>query len=151
MQEPFVIDQYNATSKRRAIFAEETTSAWLYLTRPDDVEVDGTAIAGDAFVHNRVQAPMAGEDLRQYAPDPPPATEDHIAASDRALCENAHQHNWDFLWSDDGQSVTILRDELPMAMIISGCERGYSRNLQKHGPWGSPWCDEVFERAFGIR
>jgi hypothetical protein len=148
MPEQFLIHAYNATSRRNAIFAEESTSAWLYLTEPGENALARMPIAGDAFVHNRVKAPLAGDDLRRYAPDPPPATKEYLVEADQATCEHASLHEWEFIWSDDGESVAVMRNKLPIAMIVSGSKRGYSRNLQNDGPWGLPWSNPVFLRIF---
>ena len=148
MRERFLMHEYNTRSRRNAIFAEEPTSAWLYLTEPGENEPVGMPIAGDAFVHNRIKSPLAGDDLKRYAPDPPPATKEYLFEADQATCEHASQHEWEFLWSEDGEAIALVRNKLPVAMIVSGSRRGYSRNLQKPGPWGLPWSGSVFLRTF---
>lgn len=133
-------DEQHATSLRYAIFEDDGTSAWMYLTEPDLPKP-----IGDAWVYNRVAAP-ATADIESFRNGPPPAAEGF--ASKSARCASPEDYEWTFLWSADGDAVALCKDGEPVAMIVAGKQGGFSRELIKDGPWGHPWSDKVFEQTF---
>ena len=136
---PFLSEQHE-TSGRYAIFEDDGASAWLYITEPGT-----TQPVADAWVYNRVAAPTM-EEVQSYRDQPPPAAQGFI--SDAARCDNPEQHEWSFLWSDDGEAVAILRDDLAMACILLDQSVSYSRNLVQTGPWGGEWNETAFASRF---
>ena len=136
---PFHREQH-AISKRSAIFEDDGKSGCLYLTAPNDLRP-----TSDVWVYNRIPAPNPS-DVHNFRPGPPPAPIGH--ANDNAMCSNPQSSSWSFLWSRDGESVSLLIDEQPLAFIIASSQRGYSRNLLARGPWGSPWNSDVFDATF---
>ncbi len=138
--ENLFIDEQNPQSSRFAIIEDDGTSAWLYLT-----ERDKTMPVADVWVYNRIPAPPA-EDIQSYRGGPPPAVSGYV--SDSALCPSPKSHEWKFLWSADGESVAITKDGVPVACILAGQKRGYSRELTKDGPWGKTWSDELYAKVF---
>lgn len=134
------INSHHSVSKRFAIFEDDGTSAWLYLTEPDDLK-----IASDAWIHNRVDAPPASQ-VTVYRPAPPPAAIGY--ASNTALCEAPHAHDWKIIWSQDGHSVALSKDGVPVGCITLTPKASYSKELVKDGPWGKPWSGQVFDSYF---
>lgn len=123
-----------------AILDDDGTSAWLYLRKSaSDMPI------ADAWVYNRIPAPPMSE-IPSYRGGPPPAAEGYV--SNAAFCPEPRKHEWSFLWSSDGQSVAVLKDGLPVACIIAGDKRGYSRGLVQEGGWGHPWSVNAFDGAF---
>lgn len=127
-------------SLRHAILEDDGTSAWLYLTEPDELKP-----VADAWVYNRIKAPSR-EEVKSFRGGPPPAAEGF--AGSEALCSDPQDYQWALLWSDAGDSVAVVRDGMPLACIVSGHERGFSRNLVSDGPWGTTWSDEVYSDTF---
>jgi len=138
-QEQFLESQHSL-SRRFAVFEDDGTSAWLYLTEPDMRKP-----VADAWVYNRILAPPTKE-IQSYRGGPPPAAIGY--ASERALCHRPADHEWHFIWSPDGESVAIEKDGVPVACIVAAQKPGYSRELIKNGPWGNTWSEELFERTF---
>ncbi|MEO1181884.1 MAG: hypothetical protein AAFX51_13795 [Cyanobacteria bacterium J06636_28] len=134
------IDSHHPDSDRFAVFEDDGTSAWLYLT-----ESGSQKIAADVWIYNRFDAPPTSE-IKSYPGNPPPAAIGY--ASDTALCEAPQAHNWQIIWSHDGQSVALAKDGVPVGCIILASRKNYSRELLKDGPWGKPWSDQVFESHF---
>ncbi len=139
-EQELFFDSKHSLSQRFAVFEDDGTSAWLYLTEPDSRKP-----VADAWVYNRVPAPPTKE-IQSYRGGPPPAAIGY--ASDSALCPTPADHEWSFIWSTDGESVAIAKDGVPVACIVAAQKPGYSRELIKSGPWGNTWLDELFQRTF---
>ncbi|MGE0758695.1 MAG: hypothetical protein AB7F89_14470 [Pirellulaceae bacterium] len=134
-------EELHPLSRCVAVFEDDGTSAWLYLSHPDQ-----SGMAGDAWVYNRIPAPTP-EAIRSYRGGPPPAAAGF--AADTAQCANPLEYQWSFRWSADGTSLALLRDGQPVAFIVAGDKQGYSRNLLRDGPWGLVFSDERFGQTFG--
>jgi hypothetical protein len=139
-EELFLAEQH-PVSGRQATFADDGTSAWLYLS-----EAGTPKVIADAWVYNRVPPPPLSE-VRSYRPGPPPAAEGYAAPE--ALCANPSAHRWSLVWSADGESIALLRDGIALALIARAERPGYSRFLCKTGPWGSVWDEELFRGVIG--
>lgn len=139
-QDNLFLDSHHPVSRRFATFEDDGTSAWLYLTEPDIRKP-----VADAWVYNRIPAPPT-QDIRLYRNGPPPAAIGY--ASEQALCTCPHDHEWSLMWSTDGQSVAIAKDDVAVACIVAAQKPGYSRQLIKDGPWGNIWSGDKFEQAF---
>ncbi|HEV3145752.1 MAG TPA: hypothetical protein VGZ47_17825 [Gemmataceae bacterium] len=139
--ENLFLEHKHRESRRLAVLEDNGTSARLYVTA-----VDSRIPVADAWVYNRIAAPPA-EEIKSYRGGPPLAAQGY--ASKDALCEDPSSHEWSFLWSQDGESVAVVKDGEPVAFIIGGQKGGYSRELIKDGPWGHPWSEEVFRSKFG--
>lgn len=132
------LSERHPTSGRTATAEDDGTSAWLYLSEPG-----GPRVVADAWVYNRVPPPPR-ERVASYRPAPPPAAEGF--AGPDALCPDPAAHRWSLLWSADGESVALVRDGVPLALVARAGRPGYSRLLARPGPWGAPW-DEAAYRA----
>ena len=53
-----------------------------------------------------------------------------------------------FEWSEDGESVSFLDGNSLLGFIATGQKRGYSRNLNKAGPWGNILDKNLYELLF---
>jgi hypothetical protein len=125
-----VLQDYHPVSQRYAVFEDDGTSAWLYLSRPAVF-----APAADCWVYNRVPAPPAAE-LGHYQGGPPPACAEFAAPE--AQLQLAHPPEVEFLWSGDGNSVAVRVEGRVLAFIADG-GAGYSRYLRQDGTWGEAW------------
>ena len=121
--ENLFLEHKHPASRRLAVLEDDGTSAWLYMTEPDSRKP-----VADAWVYNRIAAPPA-EAIKSYRGGPPPAAQGY--ASKAALCEDPSSHEWSFLWSEEGESVAVVRDGQPVACIIGGSRR--SRESQGDG------------------
>ncbi|CAG0944281.1 hypothetical protein ANRL1_01662 [Anaerolineae bacterium] len=135
----FLEDQH-PTSRRFAIFEDDGTSAWLYITKPDMQ----TPVA-DVWVYNRIPAPPT-EEVPLYRGGPPPAPVGY--ARDTAFCRCPTAYEWSFIWSRDGESVAITKDGVAVACIVAAQKPGHGRELMKNGPWGNTWSEELFLSVF---
>lgn len=138
MSDGYLASEQHPTSARYAILCAEATSLWLFLTGPGAPD----RIEADAFVRNR--APATEE---TSAPDggPPPAPREVLV--DPASClPDPSARAWAFLWSPSGESVALLEDYEPVAMIHAGA--GTSAELGQPCAWGAPWSDEAFAQVF---
>lgn len=126
-------------SQRHAVFEDDGTSAWLYLTRPAALQP-----VADCWVYNRIPAPPASE-IGQYSGGPPPACRE--VAIDPAPYGGQYPPQVEFLWSTDGESVAVCVNGVATA-FIAGSQDGYCRNLLRTGPWGSPWDYRLFAGLF---
>lgn len=139
MPEVLFLSECHPVSRRLAIFDDDGTSAWLYLSG-----IGSDRPEADAWVYNRVPAPEP-EQVGRYRGGPPPAPRGYAGAE--ALCEEPGRFAWSLRWSADGHSVALAREGLPMALIPAGARRGHSRLLERSGPWGEPWCEAAYRRA----
>lgn len=127
-------------SRRHATIDDDGCCAWLYLSEPET-----TRPIADVWVYNRIEAPPM-EQIGSYRPNPPPAAVGY--ASSTALLLEPRKFQWTFIWSNEGESVALVRDGEPLAFILAGEKFGYSRLLVKDGPWGKVWSEEVFKATF---
>jgi hypothetical protein len=136
------LSELHAVSQRRAVFDDSGATAYLYLT-----DANSETRIADAWVYNRVAAPTP-EEARRFLPDPPPAAAGYV--SENAFCADPMSIRWRIAWSRDGNSVALVDDVGPIACILSGRSRGYSRELIRSGPWGEPWSEAAYVDIFGV-
>lgn len=129
--ETFMLESFNDTSGRVAVFEDDDTSAWLYLSGANDRKP-----IADVWVHNRISAPLTSE-IENYRGGPPPAASEF--ADDSTICNDPDAHDWTFTWSDDGDQVVLHCDDTPVALLVASDRKGWSRNLRRDGPWGNMW------------
>lgn len=134
------LDSQHSDSHRFAVFEDDGTSAWLYITEPNTQKP-----SADAWVYNRIAAPPA-KDVKTFRGGPPPAAIGY--ASDTALCQSPHSHEWSIKWAADGESVAVIKDGVPVACIVGDPKASYSRELIKDGPWGRTWSTSEYDRVF---
>ncbi|HLW67198.1 MAG TPA: hypothetical protein VKS79_17930 [Gemmataceae bacterium] len=137
--------EFHNLSRRHCWIDDDGCSAWLYLTEPAADSATSAPIAADAFVFNHGN-PIDPERVQEYRGTQPPLCVGF--ASTEAICSAPGKFSWSLLWSDDGESVAVLRDDAPLAFILNGEKRGYSKAIEKVGPYGNPWSKELFERTF---
>ena len=136
--EHFVSDRH-PVSCRSAIFEDDGTSAWMYLTEAHNVRP-----IADTWIHNSCQ--YSSGDSKPDHDGPPPAPSRYAAPA--AVCEQSDEHRWTFKWDETGESVALLKDDQPIAFIVVGQKRGFSRMVLKDGPWGRVWHEDLFRRVF---
>jgi hypothetical protein len=137
--------EFHGQSRRNAFLVDDGCSAWLYLHEAAPNERVCPPVAAVAFVFNH-GPPIDHSELESYRGLPPPISADY--ASDQAVCSNPDAFAWSFLWSADGESIAVLRDDVPVAVIRASEKRGYSKGVSKVGPWGHPWSEVVFDSIF---
>ena len=137
------LDSKHAKSHRFAILEEKNGTAWLYLTAADKPKPEKDVVV---FARSRL---ATLNDVRAVAKkgQPPPLAKDY--ASKDALIRKPQGDEFTFLWSKDGQSVAVIHRGLPIAMILSNSKRGFAKAISKSGPFGEPWDQSAYERAFG--
>ncbi len=123
-----------------AVIDDNGESAWLYLY---DNEMD--ELLADAFLYNRIP-PITREELEQYEEGPPPISEEY--ADQKAVIPDPDEEQFSCMWSDDDRSLCVYHRDDPLAMIIQGNKRGYSRHIQRNCPWGQAWNEEIYAKFF---
>ena len=135
------LSEQHPRSRRWAVVEDDGAVAWMYLTEPDSQKP-----AADCWLYNRVQAPAAFASQRGAAPVVP-AT--HVV--DSRSFEPPSADRVRFEWSPDGESVAVHFETDLMGFIAATERRGFSKNLSKNGPFGSPIDRALYERLFGAR
>ncbi|MFO0950640.1 MAG: hypothetical protein U0835_05700 [Isosphaeraceae bacterium] len=140
--EGLLLEHQHPVSRRHVLLDANRTCGWLLLTVPDEYRIERDAFAFSpgllVEVDQAVRAAKAG--------DPPPLAADY--ATDEAIIREPDANDFTFRWSEDGESVAVLHQGSPLAMIVSGAPRGYSRALGRDGFYGHPWDQTVYERVF---
>lgn len=137
-----VIPEQHPGSLRFAIFEDDGTAGYLYLTKPGSRNV-----VRDCWLYNRIAEPDPSE-FKEYRESPPPAAKGY-AGPDSQL-RTPSEEAVSFLWSSDGNAVCAMIDGEPVGFLISGenGHGGFSRHLIRTGPWGKPWDQRRFEEFF---
>ena len=145
MAEEIRVSDINKASGQQAMLVDDGVSAWLYLHAPTSEGTDAAAGSGPviatALAYNRVQ-PIAVADVKNYRSGPPPVATGY--ASDMSVCETPDQSRWTLDWSMAGDSVLLARDGLPWCFITPDYVQGCSKAVEKSGPWGAAWAEDVF-------
>ncbi|MFK7766752.1 MAG: hypothetical protein AB8B55_05985 [Mariniblastus sp.] len=137
-EKTYMLESLDESSRRVAVFEDDGTSAWLYLSGANDRKP-----ISDVWVHNRIIAPPTS-DVQNYRGGPPPAAIGFT--DDSTICDDPNAHEWTFTWRDDGDAVALHRDGTPLAMIIATDRMGWSRNLKRDGPWGKVWDENLYAK-----
>jgi hypothetical protein len=143
MGEDILVSSYSESGQRHAMLADNGTTGWLYLHAPSADPKRTGPVDAAGFAYNRID-PIELQDVQRYRPEPPPIAKGF--ASENAICGEPNAHNWRLVWSRDGQTVVLMRDEQAWCLITPDNPRGYSRAIRAEGPWGSPWSDDVYGR-----
>ena len=139
MSNELLAEDLHPASQRRALIACEPGSVWLYLTKPASHD-----IAADCWLLNHGEAP-ASELLRgEGAPPPAPYEEIEPGGYPETL-----PAGFDLLWADEGHTVAACADGVVLGFIVEARGPGQSRYLRHPGPWGRPFIQDDFSRAFG--
>ncbi len=136
----YIFSDKNPDSKRYAIFEDDGVSGWLYITGPDDM-----TFIGDCWIYNRIPAPDPII-IGAFRPGPPPAPQGF--AGPNALQALPDWSSIRLLWSDDGNAVALLMNNLPVGFVVADDKRGVSRHLANNGPWGLIWNQELYDKNF---
>lgn len=134
--ETYMLESHNDASNRFAVFEDDGTSAWLYLTGANDRKP-----VASVWIHNRITAPPSSQ-IKNYRGGPPPAASGFT--DDISICHDPDAHDWTFAWRDDGDAVVINCNGIPVAMLVASDRRGWSRNLKRDGPWGNVWDEKLY-------
>jgi len=141
MNKGIFLSEKNLISCRWAIFEDNEVSGWLYLTNPNEKKP-----IADCWIYNRVEAPSPSE-IKDYRNGPPPASFEYCRSN--VFVSKTDNMKISFKWSDDGNAVALIVENVPLGYIIAGSRGGYSRNLLKNGPWGNVFEEDRYKDIFG--
>jgi hypothetical protein len=133
----FLSDQH-PISRRWAVVEDDGSVAYLYLT-----ERGSEKPVADCWLYNRVEAPTT---LNASHEEQPVALATYVR--DTQPCTPPKAESVSFRWSGDGESVAVLFHNNVQGFIAAGERRGFSRNLSKAGPFGSPLDLELYDELF---
>ncbi len=142
MSDGIFLSEKNSTSCRWAIFEDDKVSGWLYLTSANEKKP-----VGDCWIYNRIKAPSPSE-IKNYRNGPPPASSDFCDSNIFVLPTD--NISIIFRWSNDGNAVALIVDNISLGYIIAGNRGGYSRNLIRNGPWGNVFDEDRYREVFGV-
>lgn len=140
MREDIFLSDFNSISNRWVIFEDDGISGWLYLTKENEKKPQY-----DCWIYNRIEAPSK-RDLRKYRDAPPPATDEYTG--ENAFVSSSRELNIKFKWTKDGNAVALLINEKPYGYISTKNNKGYSMNLVREGPWGTPFNHSEYVSMF---
>lgn len=142
MDDPLFKSEMHTVSRRHAVFEDDDTTGYLYLTRPDE-----PAPAADCWLYNRVPAPADMDALdRMSKGAPPPVIVDYAGPGAQYTGQSPDVR---FVWSAGGEAVACEVDGTVLGFIaLKESERGYSRHLLNESAWGHPWNEELYSRVF---
>ena len=141
VSEGLFIDSQHPVSERWAILEDNGKSCWLYLTVPQEPRPER-----DCFVYSPVP-PVEQLDVEAMKQGSPPTLTKEIATP-QAMISGPSESDFELRWSSDGNSVAVIYQQTPIAMIVQGQKSGLSRALSKESPFGVPWDDEVYNATF---
>lgn len=128
------------TTGRWAIFEDDGTSAWLLVTEPHVPKP-----IGDCFVYNCHPPPeQLPKSLSRSGPPPITAR----FASGAAHRPGVSADRVELTWTRSGSAAVVLLDREPVAFLVVGEKRGYSRGIAIDGPYGHPWDEARFVEVF---
>lgn len=128
-------------SRRSAILEDDGRTAYLYLTdRGKRTPVRA------AVVYTR--APLApAQDWSKVKDGAPPELSLDIA-SPSAVVPFPRAPEFSFRWSADGESVALLRKDVPVALVSSHQKLGYSKAVNVPSALANPWDQGKFVALF---
>jgi len=136
------LNEQSPVSGRHAVLAAEDDSLWLYLTKESSPTPER-----DCWVLNLPSAPPDPDlELYQKAIAPPPAPAAMIEA--RGVRALSKADRWSFRWSEDGHAAAAVLNGFPVAFVVAGRKRGFSRYLRAKCDWGNAWDETLFARLF---
>jgi hypothetical protein len=140
MTEPLFLSERHIISKKAVVLVDEGTSVWCYLTEPGE-----SRPIADCWLLNTIEAPENVDALTQEE-SAPPATRLFVTDSAQRALPAAEAVS--FQWSKDGESVAVYIEQELLGFIAGNDCRGYSANLRKEGPFGSPLDHDLFSNLF---
>ena len=138
----FLVCSYSEDRHRHAIRADDGRTGILYLHAPSDDPEQTGRVEATCFAFNRVDR-IKPSDVTRYRPEPPPIAQGY--ASNVAVCRWPMADAWEMVWSLDGETVVLLRNSKPWAIVSLAQPKGLSRAVETSGPWGHPWSDEAYD------
>ncbi|QJE02089.1 hypothetical protein HH212_20410 [Massilia forsythiae] len=111
MADQIFLNSKNAVSGRMAILEDDGQVAHLYLTAPSSRKIER-----DVILYMRIQPITEGEWKKIMAAKSTPRLTINMAST-TAVIEDPAEHEFEFCWSHDGNSVAALRHGMPLAFI----------------------------------
>ena len=132
MTDNLVISKQDSLSKRRAIFEDDGTSAWLYMTEPESEK-----IIADCFVYNLIP-PILDAQVKEYSSNgnQPPISKTY--ASKFAQISVPINHEIEVEWCPRGLEIVVKIDGNMWSRLKVGEKNGKSKSVGKDGPFGYP-------------
>ena len=139
MIDDIFISLQNLISKRWAVFEDDGISAWLYLTEPNSEKP-----IADCWIYNRIPISPT-EDMGKFE-IPLPAISS--VTDNDAVYHSIDKEKLSFLWSKNGESVSLFYANVSLGFIHEANQRGYSYHLIEDCTWGNVFDYRLFRRTF---
>lgn len=144
MAEEIFIESQSPVSSRYAVLEDDGKVAFLYLT-----EVGVPKPTRHVFVYSRIQ-PVDRVDWERVRESGETPLLRKDVASPSAVIETPRAAEFSFRWAQDGESVAVLRNGLPLAFATSKEPFGYSRAVSVNSPLANAWNKERYASLFGL-
>lgn len=133
---------YNEQSGRTATLYEEPFVAYLYLSKPHTPEFLYGTIA-----YMLIEPPNE-EDIEASLTFAQPVLLSKKYCSDIAVLRAPERSDFDFQWSQDGESVALLYNNTPIVMASGHDDKGYSKAVARVFAYAHPWDQDVYDARF---
>lgn len=142
MAEGIFINSYNSLSDRYAILDEQDESAMLYLS-----EKGSQRPIKDAFAYMRIEPIDIDSWKDRMKAGEPPVLHKELA-SKQAVILTTKESDFSFIWSNDGDAVSLRYLNQPIAFISIDETFGFSKSVVKDSPVVNLWNEELFSSLF---
>ena len=134
------IESHNSVTNKKAILEDNDRSCWLYL-----IDSNGQ-IERDTFVYSPIE-PNETLDKEKIQNGMPPELITSLASSE-AILKNSQEEDFELKWSNDGNSIFVLHNKVPITMLLTTHKYGFSKALKVKSGFGHPWDKELFKDYF---
>lgn len=142
MADQIFLSSENAVSGRTAILEDDGQVAYLYLTAPSSAKIER-----DVILYMRIQPITEVEWKKIMATTSTPRLTIKIAST-TAVIEDPAEHEFEFCWSQDGNSVAALRHGMPLGFTSATERLGYSKAVAVTSPFASFWEQAKYDAIF---
>ncbi len=142
MANDIYVDSVSPTGLHQCIAEGDGRSVWMYLH-----DLRERTVVADAPICSLADLVALSHFKETYKGDgAAPLVKEYSTA--RAVNTDLTNAMIAFQWANDGASVVALVEGEPCSMVVAGEKRGYSKALSKEGPFGQPWNQTQFDKAF---
>lgn len=142
MAEGLFLSSHSDISDRFAILDETEQVAFLYLTQQGTQKPEKDAIA-----YMRISPPES-IDWQEMAETGLPPILSAKLASTQAVISDSNEHQFSFVWSQDGTTVALIYNGNPIAFVSISEPIGYSKAVAKENKLTNPWDQVLYDKLF---
>ncbi|MGR5130612.1 hypothetical protein [Photobacterium swingsii] len=142
MAEEIFVHSYSEISDRYAILDDNETVAFLYITK-----VGMQAPERDALAYMRITPPKEVS-LKELIDKGEPPILPSKYASDSAVILSPVESSFSFVWSEDGDAVSLLYGGNAIVFLSVNEPLGFSKAAAQDSPLVKQWDQSKYEQIF---